>query len=143
MDGAGMINLAGTEDTEAAICELKEAEIEWRKVDQYGECRVSVVGDLSGWSLRRAWTHWVAEAFGHGGIRPESAALRSFDDKWGREARAYGFAGGEGLAVLRGPVRVFHIDTAGALAAWSGFIRRQPAFRKTAAYGSVGRGSAT
>lgn len=108
-----MKNLAGTGNDEQAIKELEEAGIQVFKYPESfrstNECKLLVVGTIEPWLFERRWCYWSAKG---PGINIEQAV--PFNEKWGKEVRANGFAGGiedlydhfKGFAVTS-----YHIDT--------------------------------
>lgn len=121
-----MKNLAGTGDNDQAIKELEEAGLQvFRYDDSYkadNECRLVVVGFLGPWIFKRCWYYWAAEG---PGINIEQAV--TFNEKWGKEVRAAGFAGGiedlydyfNGFAV-----KSYHIDSQEGLNAFSALLKQ-------------------
>lgn len=115
-----MKNLAGTNDTATATQELQTAGIDIATVDRYGECGVTVIGVLPGWTFHRLWYYWSARA--EQGRALDKETVRAFDAQWGEQVRAHGYAGGGALDIMQGRVECFHIDTADGLKALAGFL---------------------
>lgn len=60
-------NLAGKQDDDTPEFELHAAGIEAVKLPEacrYGEPKTIIIGQLAGWSFKRAWYYWVAEGPG-------------------------------------------------------------------------------
>lgn len=121
-----MKNLAGTGDDQQAKKELEEAGIEIFVQPEFfannNECKLRTVGTLGPWLFTRRWYYWAAEG---PGINIEQAV--TFNEKWGKEVRAAGFAGGiedlydyfNGFAV-----NSYHIDSQEGLNAFSALLKQ-------------------
>jgi len=120
-----MENYAGKSDKDEEIAaELEIAKIKVSRCEllrDQGEVKTSVVGDLHGWSFRRAWYYWIAKG---PGIPPEYADR--LHEKYGQEVRVDGHCGCpspkewfKGFAVGH-----YHIDTQLGLCALADTIRQ-------------------
>jgi len=81
----------------------------------------SVEGDAHGWAFRRAWRYWVCRTATH--AIPQGAA-RDLNHEWGAQVRVDGFAGGQPVESIRGPIYSYHVDTMGGLQALMAMIRK-------------------
>jgi hypothetical protein len=88
---------------------------------QGGECYTVVIGQLYGWTFRRAWYYWMAEGPGV----PAQYAMELFKHH-GSDVRVGGHAGSPSpLEYAQGfPITHYHIDTQDGLSALAEVIRR-------------------
>lgn len=73
------------------IAELRAAGIEWYLTDDhYGEVGSAVLGVLRGWTFRRAWHYWVANATGP---RLSLEHATTLHESHGKSVRVGGYCG--------------------------------------------------
>ena len=116
-----MKNAAGDKYCDSYLkSELEKAGIDVveSKTPQRGEVPATISGKLKGWEFTRAWYYWIAS----GEKIPESLAI-ALNDKFGKEVRIYGYAGGLPSSRAIGGVDGYHIDTQDGLNALANIIR--------------------
>lgn len=122
-----MINLAGVPECDAAICrELQAAGINIEEIEKKeSEVPYLLIGKLGGWTFKRAWYYWMADAPIGEGI-PEAAARR-LNGEWFDEVRVFGYSGGARVKSWLSPrltIDRYHIDTQEGLNAFASLVRK-------------------
>jgi hypothetical protein len=83
----------------------------------------SVEAKAYGYKFDRAWYYWIVRTKSKEHYIPQSAA-EEFNEKFGKEVRVDGFAGGQDV---RGDVSGYHVDTVRGLAALVEMLKKHDA----------------
>lgn len=103
----------------AGITHSEKNEPVIRSITKKSEVQTGVMGFWNGWRFTRAWYYWVCEGPGI----PFEDAMK-LNEKFGKEVRVDGFAGGESPRRFHGlGVGHYHVDTLEGLKALADTIR--------------------